>query len=364
VIGQLQQGGAEGQLAMLARGLSRTGFEPAVACLSEVAEPHASDLRRDGIPVSVFPRRGRRDLARVRRLAAMLRETGAHLVHSFLVGANAYAYGASRLSGLGRLVVSSRTTMPSPSRSSRWVQSWVFRSDSKVIANSETVKDFTSSYYRVPAGSIRVVRNGVDTSGARRAAGDRAAARAELGVPDGAVLVGTVGRLSREKNLDLFVDLAVALARESSSARFAVVGDGPRRDALARSIREAGLAERVALTGPRSDVPRLLAAMDVFVMTSDTEGLPNAVLEAMAAGLPVVATRVGGVRELVSDGISGHLVPPGQIVPLLTAVRALALDPGLRERHGGAGRERIESEFGVARMVESTAGVYEEVLTK
>lgn len=363
VIGQLQQGGAEGQLALLARGLAGAGFVPAVACLSEVAEPHASSLRRDGIEVTLFPRRGRRDVARVRGLASMLRETGAHLVHSFLVGANAYAYAASRLAGLRRLIVSSRTTMPIPSRASRLVHSWVFRSASKVIANAESVKEFTSAYYGVPAASIRVVRNGVDTAGARAAAGDRAAARAEMGVPAEAVLVGTVGRLSREKNLDLFVDLAAALARESPSTRFAVVGDGPRRDALARSIRTAGLTERVALPGARSDVQRLLAAMDVFVLTSDTEGLPNAVLEAMAAGLPVVATRVGGVGELVADGLSGHLVPPGQIVPLLTAVRALVADPGLRARQGSAGLGRIASDFGVARMIEATAGVYEEVLS-
>lgn len=363
VIGQLQHGGAEGQLVHLARGLAGTPFEPSVACLSEVAEPHATRLREAGLPVLVLPRRGHRDLSRVRALAAFLGETGADLAHSFLVGANAYAYAASRLAGLRRLIVSSRTTMPMPTRSRRLVHSWVFRHAAMVIANSETVGEFTASYYGAPRERLRVVRNGVDLGPYREAARHRAAVRREMGIPEEAVVAGTLGRLAREKNLELFVDMAAGLSREFAGMRFAIVGGGPERPAVEAALHHAALDGKSILTGPRSDVPRVLAALDLFVMTSDTEGLPNAVMEAMAAGLPVVATRAGGVGELVAEGETGHLVARGELVPLLNAVRPLVKDGALRRRLGEAGRARIAAEFSVERMVAATTAVYGEVLS-
>ena len=362
VIGQLQQGGAEGQLVHLARGLAGSTFEPSVACLSEVAEPHASNLRAEGIPVTIFPRRGRRDLARVRALAAHLRETKAGIVHSFLVGANAYAYAATRLAGIPRLVVSSRTTMRAPGTIAWLVHSWVFARASAVIANSEAVKEFTASHYGVPARRIHVVRNGVEIGEYAGAGGVRSSVRRDLGAADGDILVGTLGRLSREKNLDLFVRMAGEITREFPEARFAIVGEGPCRRAVDSAVRSAGLQSRILLAGGRSDIPDLLSALDLFVTTSDTEGLPNAVMEAMAAGVPVVATRVGGTHEVVSDGVTGLLVPPGRLEPLLDAVRPLIRDAAARRRFGEAGRARIASEFGVARMIEGTRAVYDAVL--
>jgi glycosyltransferase involved in cell wall biosynthesis len=124
-------------------------------------------------------------------------------------------------------------------------------------------------------------------------------------------------------------------------------------------VREAALEDRLILTGARSDVPQILAALDIFVMTSDTEGLPNAVMEAMASGLPVVATRVGGTPELVAEGETGHLVPPGRREPLLEALRALVADRALRRRMGEAGRIRIAAEFTLQRMVAGTRAVYD-----
>jgi glycosyltransferase involved in cell wall biosynthesis len=278
------------------------------------------------------------------------------------VGANAYAYVSARLAGVGPLIVSSRTTMTMPTRSRRLLHAWVFRRASVVVANAESVKEFTSSYYGVPRARVRVVRNGVDLGASMKASADRWAARAEMGIPPGSVLVGTLGRLSREKNLDLFVDMAAGLANEFPEARFLIAGEGPCRGAIERAVKGAGIGGRVVVTGARSDVPRVLAAMDLFVMTSDTEGLPNAVMEAMAAALPVVSTRVGGVPELVADGETGRLVPRGQLVPLLSSIRPLIRDGHLRRRQGEAGRRRIASEFSVERMVAATVSVYDEVL--
>jgi glycosyltransferase involved in cell wall biosynthesis len=361
VIGQLHRGGAEGQLVLLARGLAGSAFDPTVACLSEIAEPHATYLRDSGVPVAVIPRRGHGDLFRVRSLAALVGSSGADLAHSFLVGANAYAYAATRLAGLRRLVVSSRTTMPMPARSRRLVHRWVFGHAERIIANSETVRDFTAGYYGAPPSRIRVVRNGVDLEAYREAAGSRETVRAALGIARDALLVGTLGRLSREKNLELFVDLAAALSREIPGSRFVIAGEGPHRAAVERAVKAASLEGALRLAGAREDVPDFLSALDLFVLTSDTEGLPNAIMEAMAAGLPVVATDVGGVREVVTEGETGHLVPRGRLVPLLGAARSLLGDDALRRRMGEAGRRRIAVEFSAGRMVSATAAVYEEV---
>ncbi len=360
VIGQLHQGGAEGQLVQLALGLLGSPWVPVVACLSGVSEPHGPALTRAGVRVHLFPRRGSREPGRMWALAGFLRSEKPALVHSFLVGANAYAYGACRLAGAGPLVVSSRTSMTMPRRILRHLHAWVFRRADAVIANSTAVRDFTASYYGVPAAAIRVIPNGVD-AGAPPPPDELEAFRRRAGVGREGLLVGTLGRLSREKNFALFVSMAAEIAGRHPGVRFAIVGDGPERRSLEESVRSLGMEDRIHFAGARSDVAALLGAMDLFVMTSDTEGLPNAVMEAMAASLPVVATRAGGTAEVVAEGTTGRLVPPGEIAPLVAAVEGLLLDGALRRGMGRAGRERIEREFSSRKMVEATRRLYDEL---
>jgi glycosyltransferase involved in cell wall biosynthesis len=360
VIGQLQQGGAEGQLVHLANGLLSGGYQPVVACLSEVSEPHGSSLRRKGIDVKLFPRKGRADFRRVMALASWLKEEKIDLVHSFLVGANSYAYAAVLIARRPKLIVSSRTTMKIPGTAARMVHRWVFRHATAVVANSASVREFTMKYYGVPGDRIRVIRNGVVL---RDGIGDdhRRRHRAELGVDDLPVLVVTLGRLSPEKNLSLFVELAEKLDGTNPETRFIIVGDGPERQRLESIIRAKSLQHRVIMAGARSDVSGFLSAMDIFVLTSDTEGLPNAVMEAMGAGLPVVASRVGGTHEVVADGATGFLVAPGDSDAFIRAISALLQEPQSRVRFGQAGRARIAGEFSVAKMVSGTCRLYDQV---
>jgi glycosyltransferase involved in cell wall biosynthesis len=359
VIGQLQRGGAEGQLVSLARGLRGSPYTPVVACLSAVSEPHASLLASAGIEVKLFPRRGGRDLSRLRALSSWLRSRRPAVVHSWLVGANAYAYGATRLCGARPFVASSRTSMSIESSIARILHGWVFRRADAVIANSRAVGEFTSRYYGVRRSSIHVVPNGVDMelfAGRDEAAG---AIRAEAGAAPGSPLVGTVGRLSPEKNIALFVSAAEAIGTVMPGARFVVAGDGPERAALERESAERGLSGRILFLGDRADIPSVLSGMDIFVLPSATEGLPNAVMEAMAAGLPVVATRVGGTPEVVTEGVTGRLVDPGDAGAISRVVVELLGDAEGSRSMGSAGRERIRSEFSVARMVAATLGVYD-----
>jgi glycosyltransferase involved in cell wall biosynthesis len=186
--------------------------------------------------------------------------------------------------------------------------------------------------------------------------------RRTFGVQAQGLLVGTVGRLHPQKGFASLL-AAVARVRERLPAiRLLLVGGGAlRRDLVARA-EALGLAEVVIFAGSRGDVPEILAALDLFVLPSLWEGLPNAVLEAMAAGLPVVATAAGGTPEVVVDGETGLLVPPGDVTALAEAIERLLRDPGLRRKMGEAGRKRVEGHFTIEQTVAQTVALYETLL--
>lgn len=376
VIGQLQLGGAERQLYELAIRLDRTRFDPLVVCLSGVTEPFAGRLESRGIPVEVIPRAGHFEIGRVRALAGILRRREIDLAHSFLLAANAYVY-ASRcylaLTGRRRprFIASSRVCSPAVGAGTMALHRRAFRAASAVIANSRIVGDHTRRMYGLSEGRIRVIHNGLPLEDYSPPPGDprgeepiRSAARRELEVPEGAILVGTLARLSPQKNLDLFLDLAERLAprpADAAAVRFVLVGTGPSEGELKARASARGLDDRVRFAGARQDVYRVLTAIDIFVLTSRFEGLPNAIMEAMAAGRPVVATRSGGTEELVTDGETGYLVA-GDTAELADRVSRLASDAGLRAAMGRRGRARIETSFAVETMVFRTMSLYDEVL--
>ena len=197
----------------------------------------------------------------------------------------------------------------------------------------------------VRAERVHVIRNAIDAS---RFGAPTPEARTTLAAllpePCEHVVIG-VGRLSPEKGFDQLVEAARLVVEEQPRTGFVIVGDGPERDALARRIREAGLEGRVVLAGFRADVDRLLPAADILAQSSYTEGLPNVVLEACAAGVPVVATAVGGTGEVLEDGVSGHLVSPGDPRALAARVLELLRAPEQRLAMGERGRERVRAHF-------------------
>jgi len=208
---------------------------------------------------------------------------------------------------------------------------------------------------RVPARKVRTIYNGVDT--ARFAPGDRAAARLALGIPADAAVAGTVGRLDPVKDHAGLIH-AFTRTRRAGTRALVIAGDGPVRRDLERLIGELGVGDRVRLLGEREDVPSILQALDVFVLPSLGEGMSNAILEAMATGLPVIATRVGGNVELVRDGITGRLIEPRRPDVLAEALDAYLGQPALARAHGAAGRARADGEFGLERMLAGYATLY------
>ena len=211
----------------------------------------------------------------------------------------------------------------------------------------------------VPEQKLRTVRNGISR---RPAPADREGVRARLGLPSEARIVLTVGRMTEQKGYDdLLAAIPDVLARQSA-AHFVWVGEGPRERRLRPLVRARGLDAHVHLVGSRPDVPELMAAADLFVLPSLLEGLLLVVLEAMAAGLPVIGTQVCGTAEAVRDGVTGRLVPVQDPEALTAALLEVLECPTLAAQWGAAGRRRVEREFSAARMARETATIYDELL--
>lgn len=350
VIGQLSTGGAEGQLRMLCEAFDRRRVAPVVYCLSADTRPVGPQLERAGVPVRALA--GGR-LGRVGALRRALAADRIQVAHAWLFIANAYAWAATR--GGGPALVTSARNCKRSGPLLDALNRRAFRASGAILVNSARVGRYIQEEYGAPGDRIDLVYNAIDL--------DRFHPRAPAApAPDGPRII-MIGRLVAQKNPRLFLDGARGLRARIPTARFQLVGDGPLRDELQACIAAAGLDGCVELLGERGDVAELLRAADLFWLTSDWEGLPNVVLEAMACGLPVVATDVGGTAELFTPDVEGALIAAGDGAALVERSAAILADPARLTAMRAAARRRAEA-FGVARMVAATEGVYARALER
>lgn len=209
---------------------------------------------------------------------------------------------------------------------------------------------------RVPAAKVTAIHNGVDLSRFGRAG--KLESRMRLSLPADASIVGTVGRLDPVKDQAGLIRAFAQVRAQHPAALLVVAGDGPCRAELERVAAGLGQRDHVRLLGNRDDIPTVMSALDVFVLPSIAEGISNTILEAMATGLPVVATRVGGNPELVEEGVGGALVPRSDPDALAAAIAAYTGDAELRRRHGQASRQRAIGHFSLERMAQAYANLY------
>jgi starch synthase (maltosyl-transferring) len=349
VITDLDVGGAERMLLALATGLDRRRWRPSVICLDR-AGPLAEPLRAAGVDVdclSVSPRRPFRAIA---RLARAFRRRRPRLAQSFLFHANVATRLAAPLAAVPWVVGGLRVA----ERRKRWhrtLDRLTARLSAGSVCVSRGVERFSRDVAGIAADRLTTIPNGVDLAPFDRAVSP---GRAALGVPPEAHLALCIGRLDVQKGLPDLLDAAERVVARRPDWHLVLVGDGPGRPwLLAQLAARPALADRVHWLGRRGDVPALLAAADVLVLPSLWEGMPNVVLEAMAARRAVVATAVEGSEDLVTPDQTGWLVPPRDPPALALALLDAAADPDRRRRYGAAGRARVEAEFSLARMVTS-----------
>jgi glycosyltransferase involved in cell wall biosynthesis len=228
-----------------------------------------------------------------------------------------------------------------------------------VVANSDAAARHAIASQGANPARVRVIRNGVEIP-APVSDADRAARRRELGATSDDILIGCVASYTSSKRLDLLIDAFAIVVRNEPRALLELVGDGPLRGELQAQIRGLGLESRVCLHGFERDPESLYSAFDVVTLSSDREGLPNALLEAGAAGRPIVSTRAGGAVEIVSDGETGLLVPVGDRDALAAALLRLIRDPDLADRLGSAIVPFIARTYGMDRFVAEFGALYEE----
>jgi L-malate glycosyltransferase len=369
VVTTLMCGGTEQQFMSLSRSLDPGRFTLEFACLRR-SGGFVAELAARGIPlreygISTFV--SVNAVAQQLRLARDLRRSATEIVHAYSFYGNVFAIPPARLAAAPVVIASIRDRGVYLTPAQQAVQRHVCRLADCVLANADAVRGWLLGQGYDPA-KIVVIRNGVDLQ-QFACPPDAARVRRSLGVPSGAPLVAVASRLNRLKGIEHFLEAAASVGRRFPDARFVVIGDTSPAERsyfylLAGLAERLGIRDRVVFTGLRRDVPDLLACAAVSVMPSLNEALPNVLLESMAAGAPVVSTRVGGTPEAVEDGVTGLLVPPGDAGALARAINRLLSDPDLAARLGQSGREFVRRRFSMDAMVRATERLYHTLLEK
>lgn len=381
VVYRFAVGGLENGVANLINRLPAARWRHAILALTEVEPQMRARIQRNDVEF-IELRKGPGHLWRdTPRLVRLLRALQPAIVHTRNLAA-LEVLPAARLAGVPvRVHGEHGWDVHDPdgsSRKYRWVRRAYRPFVQQYVALSRQIESYLRDAVGVPAARIRHLCNGVDmrrfaTSEATAVAADAAAARrAPLAAApfacDDAFVVGTVGRLQAVKDQALLLNAAArALAQQPQARarlRLVIVGDGPLRAQLQQSIDALGLREVAWLAGEQADVPAWLRAFDLFALPSRSEGISNTILEAMACGLPVVATRVGGNAELVDAPATGTLVPAGDERALADALLAALSDPAQARAQGAAGRRRVEQRFSLEAMVSAYESMYEQLLAR
>jgi sugar transferase (PEP-CTERM/EpsH1 system associated) len=371
LIYQLKTGGLEKNLIRLVRHTPPSRFRHVIICLSEAFEL-ADQLPDPPRQVIALGERGFR-LSGYRRLTALLRKLRPRLVHTRNLGCLEGQVCAALAGVPARVHGEHGRDVLDPYGASRKYNA--LRRLLRPLTHQFTVVSrdlgaWLEQSIGVPAERVTVIRNGVDTA---RFVPRGGAWRPWSGAPPGfdggnSFAVGTVGRMAAIKNQVLLVRAFLRALEQAPELRprlrLVLVGEGPLREPCRRLLEQANAAELAWLPGEREDIPELMRSLDLFALPSTAEGLSNTILEAMASGLPVAATRVGGNSELVDHGHTGLLTPPGDEQALAEAILAYARDPQMAARHGAAGRQRAEAEFEQRQMLDGYLDVYESVLAR
>lgn len=339
-------GGTQRQMIELLRRIDRRKFDVHPVCFHDDG-PWTSRVAELGDPIARFPIHGFKQPATARQLLRFARWCRAHsiaVVHAWDIYSNIFALPGAALARVP-LRIGSRRGLGGPAPVRR-LQTLACRAAHRMVANSRAAASQLVEQ-GVPASHIDLIPNGIDLS--------MFPVRHHRPRPRKIVMVA---RLWPEKRIDVLISAVPGVLARYPDVEFQIVGEGPCRQGLMDQARNAGVLPQVKLMGHRDDVPAILATADLFVLSSESEASPNVIIEAMAAGLPVVASKVGGIPELVTDAVTGYLVPPVDPNALQSAILDLLDQPDRAIEFGKAGRAHIERQYSFDRMVAQFESLY------
>ena len=356
VIPSLGVGGTEKMLLELCRGLDRSRFTPSVVSL-KTGGATANNLMRENVRVHPLNSpdnfwQGALDGPRLWvELRKKIRETSPDILHTWLTRANVIG----RLASIGtRLpVISSLRVMEKEKIYHILAEKLTHRLSDRVTVNCTPLKDFAVRWIGIPESKVDVIFNGVPPPPARAA---------EAGARDRPLVIGAMGRLHKQKGFDLLIQAVPKILSRHPAARFLIAGEGPEKKRLQSLIKRLKL-NSVELPGLAGSAD-FISALDIFVLSSRWEGMPNVVLEAMAQGVPVAAARVGGVTDLIEDGKEGLLFASGDVDAMADACARLAESPESRNELSRAAETKVKEKFSMAAMIESYSKLYEQTLSR
>jgi glycosyltransferase involved in cell wall biosynthesis len=381
VIARLNMGGPALHVAYLSAGLAERGYETTLVAgtLARGEESMAHIAEERGVHVIVLPQLSREiapvhDLRAARELSRLIRELRPQILHTHTAKAGAVGRLAARLARDARPPIIVHTFHghvlrgyfgPVRSRLFRLLERRLARAATALVAVSPEVRDDLVALGVAPREKFRVIRLGIELD-RRVTAGEngRAELRRMMGIPPERFVVGWVGRMTAVKRMDDVLLAFERLEAQGVDACLCLVGDGPDRSQAERKAHRLGIMRRCFFLGYQNDVAPFFAAFDAFLLPSGNEGTPVTTIEALAGGRPVVATRVGGVPDVVRDGEDGFLVEPGAVDELADRLARLAADGELRRRMGEAGRVRVLERYSVQRLLGDMDSFYRELLAE
>lgn len=358
IIPTLVRGGAEKQLTLLARGLPKDEFDVHVAVLTH-SGPLEASLREANIPVSQIGKRWKLDPFAYQRLKREIERLRPDIVHTWLFAANSYGRRAAFAAGVKHVIAGERCVDPWKGRLNFWIDRSLAKRTERIVTNSSGVKDFYVER-GIAAEKFTIIPNGIAPA-TPAAPKSREQLLADLGLPADARLVGTVGRLWPQKRVRDLIWAAKLLKDIREGIHLLIIGDGPLRWRLERFLEQVKTDDRVHFLGERNDVARILPHLECFWLASGYEGQSNAIMEAMSAGLPVIASDIPGNRDLVVPDETGYLVRVTDAPAFARWTNVLLDDPDLRQRMGQAGRERMLGEFTIEQMIARHAQLYRDL---
>jgi len=362
-------GGTERHVTNLLQAHDKCRFDSFIGSLN-AAGPFLSELGDMAECVVEFPVSrlyGPATWAQQMRAARYLRANRIQVLNAYGFYANCFAIPAARIAAVPAIIASIRDTRTTWTLNQRRVERWICRLAHSVVTNAEAGKLILMEE-GYDADKITVIPNGIDIE-RFRAPEQKSTIRQDFGIPAHAPLVGVVARIDECKGLEYFLEAAALISRKLPKVRFVIVGDTAAdhqsyRSALEERSRQLGLGDKLAFTGCRTDIPGTLAELDLSVLSSLSEGLPNAALESMAAGVPMVATRVGGIPEIIADEVSGLLVPPRDAGRLAAAMERSLRSPDVSRAYASRAQAAVEAGFSRERMVRSTEEHYLSLLRR